>query len=387
MEEPRPQWSSQTKLTVSLLLLVFGVYLIYLFRAAIGPFILALVIAYVLSPLATWFEERLKVRRSLAALLAYLVAGIILASIPLIIVPPLTAQSTELNLDFQQIIERIEELIARRYEVSGFVIDLERIIGQVSGSIVAVFEPFVGQTLSYAIDLITSLVWVVFVFVVSFYLVLDGWKVIFWLEGLTPVEYRADFINLRKEINQIWNAFFRGQILLVLVVAVIFTIGGLVIGLPFALAMGVLAGLLELLPSIGHGIWLTIASILSLFLGSTWLPIPNWIFALVVIGLHIIFQQFDLNYLLPRIIGRRVQLHPLVVIVGIVTGALVAGVLGIFLAAPIIATARVLGKYIYANLLDLDPFPETTPPELPPPKVRWWKKENVGDPNNGKKSE
>ena len=386
MEEQRPRWSSRTKLTVSLLLLAFGIYLIYIFRAAIGPILLALVIAYVLSPLAGWFQSRLKIRRSLAALLSYIVAGVIIVSIPLIIVPPLTAQSTELNLDFQQIIGQIESILARRYDVAGYVIDLEQIYAQVSGSIVAVFEPFVGQTLSYAIDLITSLVWVVFVIVVSFYLVLDGWKVVSWLEKITPVGYQADFKRLRNEITQIWNAFFRGQILLALVVAIIFTIGGLVIGLPFALAMGVLAGFLELFPSIGHGIWLTIASILSLFLGSAWLPIPNWVFALVVIGLHIIFQQFDLNYLLPRVIGRRVQLHPLVVIMGIVTGALVAGVLGIFLAAPTIATARVLVRYIYANLFDLDPFPETSPPKLPDPRVRWWEKEPVSETKSNEKS-
>jgi predicted PurR-regulated permease PerM len=96
---------------------------------------------------------------------------------------------------------------------------------------------------------------------------------------------------------------------------------------------------------------------------------------LIVIGMHIIFQQFDLNYLLPRIIGRRVHLPPLVVILGIFAGALLAGFLGILLAAPTIATARVIGRYIYANLVDIDPFPEksiTTP--LPPPDPRWWRR-------------
>ena len=138
--------------------------------------------------------------------------------------------------------------------------------------------------------------------------------------------------------------------------------------------MAVIAGLLEFLPSIGHGIWLVTASLLALFLGSTWMPIPNWAFALLIIGLHIFFQQFDLNYLIPRIIGSRVHLHPLVVILGIVTGALLAGVLGILLAAPTIASARVLGRYIYSNLVDKDPFPTEVAAPLPPPNPRWWKK-------------
>jgi predicted PurR-regulated permease PerM len=177
-----------------------------------------------------------------------------------------------------------------------------------------------------------------------------------WLAVLP--EYQDDFRRLRNEINAIWNAFFRGQLILALAVAFIFIAAGFILGIPFALAMGVLAGLLEFIPSIGHGIWLVIASLLTLFQGSTWIPLPNWIVMIIVIGLHMIFQQVDLNVLIPRIIGRRVHLHPLVVILGIIVGAVFAGVLGVVLAAPTIASARALGRYIYAKLLDLEPFQE-----------------------------
>ncbi|MFC2055043.1 AI-2E family transporter [Chloroflexota bacterium] len=374
MQEERPRWSSSTKLTISLLLLALGIYLLYRFSVVIGPLILAAVVAFVLSPLANWFENRLSVRRGFASLLAYLVAIFILILIPLVIIPPLTAQSTGLNLDFQRILSQIESLLESRYTIGGYVIDVDTFFQQAFGSLKVVIEPFFGQTLGYAIEVITSLVWVVFVFVVSFYLIKDGRKLTAWLEGITPAEYKYDFTCLRGEINKIWSAFFRGQLILASVVAVIFTVVGFIIGLPFALAMGVIAGLLEFIPTIGHAIWLTIASFLALFVGSTWIPIPNWVFTLIVIGLHIIFQQFDLNYLLPRIVGRRLQLHPLVVILGVVAGALLAGVLGILLAAPTIATMRVLGHYVFANLYNQDPFPETVAPELPPPKVRWWEK-------------
>jgi predicted PurR-regulated permease PerM len=86
------------------------------------------------------------------------------------------------------------------------------------------------------------------------------------------------------------------------------------------------------------------------------------------------YQQFDLNYLIPRIIGKRVQLSPLVVILGIVAGAVLAGVLGILLAAPTIASARVLARYVYANLLDTDPFPVTVTQPTQPPEPYWWRR-------------
>ena len=105
------------------------------------------------------------------------------------------------------------------------------------------------------------------------------------------------------------------------------------------------------------------------------MPIPNWAFLLVVLACHILFTQFDLNYLIPRLIGRSLKLPPVVVILGIVAGAALAGVLGVVLAAPTIASMRVLGRYIYARLADQDPFPEQHAYKtLPPPEPRIWKK-------------
>jgi predicted PurR-regulated permease PerM len=103
--------------------------------------------------------------------------------------------------------------------------------------------------------------------------------------------------------------------------------------------------------------------------------VPNWVFMLIVLGLHIVYTQFDLNYLIPLIIGRRVHLPPLVVILGIVVGASVAGVLGVVLAAPTIASLRVLFRYIYARLVDIDPFPPSVEKEEEPlpPNPRWWR--------------
>jgi predicted PurR-regulated permease PerM len=374
MQTLRPRWSPRTKLTIILLLLGLGVYLLYRFSAVIKPMIMAIILAFVLTPIANWFQDRLRLRRGVATALAYLALIVVLIPIPMVIIPSLAAQSTGLNVDIQRFLAEIEKLLATQYVIAGQTINPDAIFQNVIGSIQGLLEPVFGQTLGYAVEFISSLVWVVFIFVVSFYLVKDAQELHQWEEDITPPNYKQDFIRLRSEINKIWSAFFRGQLVLALVVATIFTIVGLIIGMPFALAMGVLAGFLEFLTSIGHGIWLIIASLLALFVGSTWIPIPNWAFMLLVIGLHLFYEQFDLNYLIPRIIGRRVHLPPLVVILGIVTGALLAGVLGIILAAPTIASARVLGRYVYANLFDQDPFPTSVAPPLPPPNPRWWRK-------------
>lgn len=374
MNKPRPHWSSRTKLVVILLLLLVGVYLLYRFSVLLTPLVLAVILAYVLSPLVNFFQRRLRLRRGLSILLAYLVMIAVLTALPMVLVPPLAAQSTQFNMDIQRFLRAAETLLAHQYNIAGQVINVDAIFQQAIGSLQGVLEPVFGQTLGFVIDVLTSLIWVVFILVISFYLIKDWLILRAWLEDLTPPSYRDDFQRLREEIHYIWGSFFRGQLVLASIVATIFTIAGFILGLPFALTMGVLAGLLEFLPSVGHGIWLTIASLLALFAGSTWLPLPNWIFMLMIIGLHLVYQQFDLNYLIPRIIGRSVHLHPAVVILGIVAGAVFAGVLGVLLAAPTIASLRVLARYVYANLFDVDPFQAPIAPPLPPPNPQWWRK-------------
>lgn len=374
MPEPRPRWSPSTKLTVLLLLLGLGIFLLYVFRSAIIPLTLALLLAYILSPIVTWIQDRLRLRRGLATLLAYLALLVILIGIPLVVIPPLSDEAAGLNTKVQRFILEIEAYLGNQVILAGYKIDPKSSLESALGSLQGLLEPVFSQGLRFAVEAISSLVWVIFIAVISFYLVKDSANLNQWLEELAPPDYREDFTRLRGEINLIWKAFLLGQMTLALVVAVLFTITGFILGLPYAFAMGALAGLLEFLPSLGHGIWLTIAVVLALLTGSTWLPIPNWAFALLVAGLHMFYQQFDLNYLIPRIVGRRVQLPPLVIILGIVTGALLAGVLGVVLAAPTIASARVLGRYIYAELLDQDPFPGIGTQALPPPNPRWWRK-------------
>jgi predicted PurR-regulated permease PerM len=138
-----------------------------------------------------------------------------------------------------------------------------------------------------------------------------------------------------------------------------------VLGLPQPILLGVWGGLLEFLPSIGNTIWGLTVIIVALSAGSTYLPLPNAIFALVVFGAYVAFAQLDINILIPTIIGRQVRLHPVVVILGVIIGATIGGVLGVALAAPTIASLRVVMRYVYANLYDLDPFPMVGAPSLP----------------------
>jgi len=370
----RPHWPYATKLTISLLLLAFFIYLLARFREIIPPIIIAVIIAYILNPIINFLQSRFHLPRILTILFTYIIVMAILIGVPILVIPIMGENLEPLQLNPQQIITSLESALAQQYIIAGFTIHPSALAGQVISALQGLVQPVIGQTMNLVKNIITSIIWIILIILVSFYLIKDGSKLEEWLTSHLPPALLTDYQWIRDEINQIWGAFFRGQILLSTIVSTIFILVGLILGLPFALAMGILAGILEFLPSVGHGIWLIIASLLAFFMGSTWIPIPHWAFMMIVIGLHLFFEQFDLNYLIPRIVGRRVHLPPLVVILGIVTGAILAGVLGIPLAAPTIASMRVIGRYIFANLFDMEWTPISAVQPLPPPKTYWWQR-------------
>ena len=370
----RPRWSPQTKWTVGVGLLIFAVYLLVRFSAVFTLLILSLITAYVLSPLVDWLERRWHIGRGWGAFIALVLLVLALIAFLAVLVPPLFIQASTLNLNLQLLLENTTKLINKPLAAFGFKMNPSTIGQQLPKAIQPTLEILLGKGFNVAMGVVTVIAGAGFMLVIAFYLMKDSAEINEYLLSLVPPSYRADYLRLKDEINAVWGAFFRGQITLALIDSAIITTGAFIIGLPAALPMGALAGLLEFLPSVGHGIWLTTAATLAFLFGSTWMKLPHWAFALLVIGLHIIFEQVDVNYMIPRVVGRRMRLHPLVVIIGIIGGAAFGGVLGIALAAPTIATLRVLGRYIYANLTDMDPFPGEVSEPLPEPDPRWWKR-------------
>ncbi|MEI2693342.1 MAG: AI-2E family transporter [Anaerolineae bacterium] len=168
--------------------------------------------------------------------------------------------------------------------------------------------------------------------------------------------YRAEIEELGRRLDAVWKSFFRGQILLSLVVGFIVFIATSLLGLPGALVLGLLAGVLEVIPNLGPVIALIPAVLVALVQGSNFLPVSNLAFALIVVLVYTLIQQIENNFLVPRIMGQSLKLHPIFVLVGVVVGASFAGILGAFLAAPVLASLKVLGIYAHAKLIDQDPL-------------------------------
>lgn len=348
-------WSDTTKWLVIVSSLLALVWIIARFSQIISPLVIAVILAYVLNPPVRFLTARTRLSRTLAVASVYLALVVILSLVLVAFVPSLTQQVKSINLDFQNIVEGISRFFERPLFIFGFYIDLLDVYQEVSGTLQSIVSPLASRTVTVLISLASGLAWFIFVLIVSFYLLKDAGKLSRSLNALVPADYRDEVRRLVKEISVIWNVFFRSQLVLCAVIGTLVGVTMRVVGVSNALILGIIAGVLEIIPNIGPAISAIPAVLIAYFQGSTYLPLSNGWFALLVIGLYVVIQQLENNILVPRIIGRSLNLHPLVVIVGAIAGANLAGILGIFLAAPILASLRIVGNYVYCKLVDLEP--------------------------------
>jgi len=352
-------WSESTKRWVVVGLIIAAAVLLYLVRRVLPSVILAALVAYVLNPLVERLT-RLRLSRTLATALTYSILLIGLGVVASILVPMALQQVSSINVALQAIYERLQHFAAdyQTLQILDYSIELPAILEQLEDSLKQLGTDFASRSVNMlfgvAFGFASTFVWAIFILVVSFWLIKDAAEMIALLDRIIPSDYRAGVGELRTRVGDVWNSFFRGQLLLSLIVGAATGLVLWLVGVKNALLLGVLAGILEVIPTFGPIIAAIPGVAVALFQGSTHLPMPNGWFAVLVVGLYVMIQQVESNFLAPRIIGASVKLHPLVVLVGAIGGATLGGILGAFLAAPVIGTARILGEYVYKKLVEVE---------------------------------
>jgi predicted PurR-regulated permease PerM len=370
MAEPVRRWNTSTKRIVVVVLLVLLALVIYRFNAVIPPLMIAFLVAFVLDPIVDFITARLHLSRGLAASLVFfvLILGMLgTLAAPATIVPSIARAVRALQIDVIRIITDIGAFFERPLEIRGYSLDLSQLYQELSGML----RTFVGSVAQGTIDVVLEVAsgafWLIIILIAAYYLVKDGDRLVEQLDDLAPPGYRDDFVRLRKQITAVWNAFLRGQLVMGLLMVAITTVAAMAVGLPYAFVLGLFAGVAEFVPNLGPILALIPAVLLALFQGSSFLPLSNFWFAVLVTGMYLVIQQVEGNLLLPRVMGSSLNLHPLVVLFGIIVGGSLAGILGMLLAAPFLATLRVVGRYVFYRLYDRDPFAEPEE-EAEPPK-------------------
>jgi predicted PurR-regulated permease PerM len=173
-----------------------------------------------------------------------------------------------------------------------------------------------------------------------------------------------------NELSNIWNAFIRGQIIVVIITIIIYTIFLGSMGVEFFFGLACIAALGRFVPYIGAWVTWVTYGLVALLQNQTAFNLSNGVYALLILGVAIVIDSIIDNFLVPKVMSENLKVHPALVLVGALIAVNLLGIVGILLAAPVLATLKLLLDYILHKLADENPW-EKLDNEPPPEKAKW----------------
>jgi len=343
------QYLSINKRTVFYLLMVLGIYWVFsLYSAVLSPLILGALLAYLLYPFVLFLTKKTRLSSNLSALIVFLGFLVMIFSITRFSAPILYKQFKILNGNFQIISNEIIELQPVLDKTLGIDVPLDKIVPELEGEIEQFLKPTrLFRVIQSATD---NVVWAIVTFMICFYFLKDWLKLKNWTSKIAPNSLRTSLESIHEEINLVWQTYLRGQLLMMLLIGVLSGIGGVAVGLRSAIIIGVLAGALALIPSLGPAIATFIAGMTAWTQGSLYLDMSNFLFAILVCGIFIFIQFIEGIFLQPKIMSRRMKLHPAVVFVAVVSTLSLFGVIAGLIVIPVIGSLEVIIRYSIQHL-------------------------------------
>ncbi len=363
--ESSPRWSNNTKLIAMTAVLAMIGFFIIRFQILIMPLIMAVILAYLLNPVVTALTKYLRLSRTIAVLLLYGILILLLIGLVggagFLLQQQLSGVLATVLDFFNTIPEWIGTLFVRPVVIGPFTFDLSTVnVTLLQDALLPTARDGVGRITAWmtsaASGVASLLGWTTFAFIVAYYLMHDMDAMRQGLLRIVPENYQKDVRRLLAELAPIWNAFLRGQLLLSLVMGVAIASMMTLLGLRYAVILGLLAALAEFVPILGANVVGVTAILTAFFQPSNWFGLSPIAYA-VLVGLGGgLIQQLEANFLVPRVMGDKLKLHPAILIVGALVGFTLLGLPGLLLSGPIIATVRLFGNYMHAKMFNLPPW-------------------------------
>ncbi|MBI4049833.1 MAG: AI-2E family transporter [Candidatus Doudnabacteria bacterium] len=306
-------------------LLLVGLFII---RDVLLTLLVAIVIASAIDPLVDWLYRKARFPRGLTVVLVYLIVIGVVATIVYFMVPPIVIQ-------FQELSGRLGEF---REELAGGRTSFTRLLNQlgitnVVSTVRDYFGSFAGNVFRTTLGVFSGVADLIAILVISFYLVSSESGMKNLVRSLVPFKHQAYAVRLTDKVQNKIGHWLLGQLILSFSIFLPTYIGLSILGVKFALALALLAGLLEIVPYLGP----VLSALPALFIAVVQYP-P---LALFVLLLYIIIQQVENYVLVPKIMGRTVGANPVVILLAVLIGFKLAGILGMLLAVPIVAALQV----------------------------------------------
>jgi predicted PurR-regulated permease PerM len=377
--EQSPSWSSTTKLVVTLVLIALFTFFIVRFNNILAPLFFAFVLAYVLYPIPNFFKSKLKITWRLTVIFIYLILLILFLGLITLggfaLIDQITSLIRFIQFELRDLPIFLAELSLQRYEFGGFVIDFAELdLVSLGNQLLSMVQPMLsglGNLVGSIAGSAAALVgWSLFSILISYFILSETKGARNELFKINIPGYNLDIQKMGAELSRTWNAFLRGQltIILITIIAYIVILGAL--GVNFYYGLAFIAGLARFVPYVGPFVAWTTYGLVSLFQGTTIFGLEPFPYALLVIGVAWLADVILDNFVVPRLMGDALKVHPAAVMVAVIISASLFGFVGVLLAAPVLATVKLMGQYVFLKLFDLDPWEKISGDRIPTePKI------------------
>jgi len=350
------KWSDSFRYLVGIILFVAVIAFLIYAHEAVKALIIAAFVSYLISPAVNFLKEKTKLSRTAAVNIVYFTALIVLVGVPATLTPIFFDEIKIVARDLLDLTVDTSAFLTHPVQFGGMVFHFEQLGGSLSHLQDTVLTPLPAQALTLLETTSVSVLWSL-VILVSVHLFMTKWPHI--REGmvrLAPLAYHADMRELFKRLRRVWMAYLRGQIVLMMIVGIVFTIAWLILGIPGALVLGVLAGLFTLVPDVGPFLAAILAVTVALLEGSSWIQLPNYLVALIVLATYLVLINLKNFWLRPYIMGRSVHMNEGLIFIAIMIATILEGIMGALLILPLLASVTVIWEYLHRRVLGLPPF-------------------------------
>src|SRR5438132_11052325 len=349
------RWSPTMKRLIVGVLVVAVLFLVYRAGDIVRPFLWAAILGYILLPVVRAFENRLTNHRGLAAAIVFIAVLLVIAGGVRFLAPLAVEQAQTFQRTLPTLIANAQNTLAETLDQMGAEDLVPIVFGPVATAPIEVTRNVANFAVPFLVGFSHFLLEFLVFLIGTFFFLRDWPRLLGWFRGLVPPASRHELLPLGAQVSVLLSRYVRGQLLLVVIMTTATTIGLTFFGVPFSLLLGIVTGVLEVIPIIGPITAGAIACLVAL--GN---PNPFGWSQLVYVGaiaiMYTILRHAEDYFVIPFVIGRIVRLHPALVIFALLSGGAVFGLIGVVLAVPVAATLRLVLIYVKAKLRDEDPF-------------------------------
>lgn len=314
---------------------------IWMFKAVLTPFVLGIVIAYLLNPLVKRFSTK-GIKRTTSTIIILLVFFVLIAAIIVLVAPIIAKESADLIEAAPSLLDKFFLLIQPYTEWfqanvgEGYITDAKTFMKENVSKILSVSGGIAGGIAAGGQAVVGTLTTLVLTPLVAFYMMKEWPAITDWVESLIPRDKEKMVQGLITQIDRKLAGFIRGQLMVAFFLGIIYAVALTIAGLNYGFLIGIIAGVLSIIPLVGSTIGLLVSVAIA------WFQAGELNYVLIIAAIFFVGQLVEGNILSPKLLGDSVGLHPLWILFALMAGGSLFGILGMLIAVPVAAVVGVL---------------------------------------------